>query len=255
MKFYSIQKIKKDSTNISETFVIEPFEYGQALTFANSLRRILLSETYSYSITEVQINDIHNEFEQASFLREDTFELLLNLKQLILKPKLSFFKNLELKKIQSKILTKIKGPLIVTGGMLNIPKKLNILNPNQYICTIIDNSELRLGITFEYNKAYKLVENNKKEAFLEDVFDFEGTSLDVDTFFIPIKKVNYKIKAIRDTVGNLKESLIIEIVTNGTITPKRAFLQGLNSCIKLFYKPFCTILKTNYSNFFFNHKI
>ncbi len=244
MKFYSIQKLKKNKTDFSESFIIEPFEHGQALTFANAIRRNLLSETYGYSITEASINTLHNEFEQASFLREDTFEVLLNLKQIILKPSINFFKNLELKELQYKTLTKIKGPIIVTGGMLNIPEKISILNPNQYICTITDNSQLNLLLTFEYNKAYKLLDNRNNNIFYENLFKHEGYSISLDAFFLPIKKINYKIKIIRDSFGNLKESLFIEIVTNGTISPKRAFLQSINSSLKLFYKIFITGLNS-----------
>jgi len=187
---------------------------------------------------------LHNEFEQASFLREDTFEVLLNLKQIILKPSINFFKNLELKELQYKTLTKIKGPIIVTGGMLNIPEKISILNPNQYICTITDNSQLNLLLTFEYNKAYKLLDNRNNNIFYENLFKHEGYSISLDAFFLPIKKINYKIKIIRDSFGNLKESLFIEIVTNGTISPKRAFLQSINSYLKLFYKIFITGLNS-----------
>ncbi len=250
MKIYSIEKCKKKNTDLSETFIIEPFEHGQALTFGNAIRRALLAETYGFAMTKIQINQIENEFEQASFLREDTFEVLLNLKQVLLKPAKQFFKNFQKKKIEYKSVTKIKGPLIVTAGMLNIPKELIIINPSQYICTVTNNSELSLLLTISYNKAYKLVDNNKKEIFFEKNFKEEGFGLDLDSFFVPVKKVNYKVKTIRDTFGNLKESLLIEIVTNGTITPKRAFLQSINSCLKVFYSIFVNainleILKKN----------
>ena len=144
MKFYSIEKTKKKINELSETFIIEPFEHGQALTFGNAIRRALLSETYGFAITEVQINEIQNEFEQAPFLREDTLEILLNLKQILFKPSLSFIINAEEKDIEYKIITKIKGPLIITGGMLNVPKELTVINPNQYLGTIVDSSELNL---------------------------------------------------------------------------------------------------------------
>jgi DNA-directed RNA polymerase subunit alpha len=245
MKFYSIEKTKKNMTDLSETFIIEPFEHGQALTFGNTIRRILLSETYGFSIIEAQINEVQNEFEQASFLREDTLEVLLNLKQILFKPTLSFLTNPEKKNIEYKLLTKIKGPLIVTAGMLNLPKVFTVINPNQYVCTIIDNSELNLILTLKYDKAYKLINDDDKEFFFEAIYKNEGFAIDLDAFFVPIKKVNYKVKTIRDTNGNLKESLFIEITTNGTITPKRALLESMNTCLKLFYNIFLSVIKTN----------
>jgi len=230
---------------LSETFIIEPFEHGQALTFANAIRRALLSETYGFSITQVQINEIHNEFEQASFFREDTLEILLNLRQILFKPSLPFLANIEEKDVEYKIITKIKGPLIVTAGMLNVPKELAIINPNQYLCTIIDNSEVNIILTLKYDKAYRLIDDSDKEDFFEAVFKNEGFDIDLDAFFVPVKKVNYKIRTIRDTNGNLKESVLLEIITNGTLTPKRAFLQSINSCLRLFYDTFLTVLKSN----------
>lgn len=243
MKIYSIQKQQKTPTELSETFIIEPLEAGEGITVGNTIRRILLSETYGYSITGVSINEIYTEFDQAKFLREDTLEVLLNLKQVILKPSLKFFRDSKKKEISYKVLTKVKGPVIITAGMLNIPKELQILNPNQYICTIIDNSELNLVLTFKYDKAYKLIDDKKKEAYFEKIFNDDSSTLDIDAFFVPIKKVSYKIRIIRDTQGNLKESLIIEIITNSTITPKRALIQSINSCLKLFYPIFIQSLK------------
>lgn len=235
MKIYSIQKSNQNFDNNSEIFVIEPLEPGQGITIGNTLRRILLSEIYGFSITNVQINDVLHEFDHPKFLREDITEILLNLKEIIIKPTISFFKNIYQKQINYKILTKIKGPVIVTGGMLNIPDKLKIINPSQYICTIVDNSELELILTIKYDKTYHLINNFKKAIFSEKSFIKEGFNIDMDTCFNPIKKVNYKVKIIHDIKGNLKESLFFEIITNGTITPKRAFLQSLNYCLKLFY--------------------
>jgi DNA-directed RNA polymerase subunit alpha len=250
MKFYSIEKTKKKNTELSETFIIEPFEHGQALTFGNAIRRALLSETYGFAITQVQINEIENEFEQAPFLREDTLEILLNLKQILFKPGLPFIANADENDVEYKIITKIKGPIIITAGMLNVPKEIAVINPNQYLGTIIDNSELNLVLTLKYDKAYKLLDSlddldNYKNDSFEAVFKNEGFPINLDVFFVPIKKVNYKIKTTRDTEGNLKESLLIEITTNGTLTPKRAFLQSLNSCLKLFYNVFLSVIKAN----------
>lgn len=242
MKIYSLEKCKKKGSDLSETFIIEPFDHGQALTFGNAIRRTLLSETCGFAITQVQINEIENEFEQTAFLREDTMEILLNLKQIFLKPTKLFSKKFQKKNVEYKNITKIKGPLIVTAGMLNIPKEFLVINPNQYICTILDNCELKLTLTISYDKAYRLIDDSKKENFFEKTFKNEGFVLDLDSFFVPVKKVNYKIKTIRDTFGNLKESLIIEIVTNGTITPKKAFLESINACLKNFYNIFVNTL-------------
>ena len=251
MKIYSIEKSTKNFVNNSEIFVIEPLESGQGITIGNTLRRILLSELYGFSIINAQINNVFHEFDQPKFLREDITEILLNLKEIIIKPTISFFKNVCQKQINYKILTKVKGPVILTAGMLNIPNQLKIINPSQYICTIVDDSELELILTIKYDKAYQLANNLKKAIFSEKSFIKEGFNIDIDASFTPIKKVNYKVKIIHDIKGNLKESLFIEIITNGTITPKRAFLQSLNYILKIFYPILYLNLKSEkLKNFF-----
>ena len=120
-------------------FVIEPLETGQGITLGNAIRRTLLSDLTGFSITGVRINDLKHEFSIVEGLREDILEVLLNLKEIIFKS--SFLvkeKNVNLK---TKGFLQIKGPVIVTAGMFKLPKNLlKIINPNQYICTIVDNS-------------------------------------------------------------------------------------------------------------------
>jgi DNA-directed RNA polymerase subunit alpha len=253
MKIYSIQKSKKVSNEQSEIFVIEPLESGQGITIGNTLRRILLSELYGFAIIEAQISNISNEFEQPGFLREDIIEMLLNLKQVALKPTISFLRDIEQQKINYKTFTKIKGPTIVTAGMLNIPNQLKVLNSSQYICTIVDDSELQLILTIRYDKAFKIANELKSSNFFEKIYLKEGFPLNIDAVFLPVKKINYKVKNIHDNQGNIKESLILEIITNGTITPKRALLQALNFCLKLFYPILSLGLKAEKLIFFFNN--
>jgi DNA-directed RNA polymerase subunit alpha len=130
----------------------------------------------------------------------------------------------------------VKGPIIVTAGMFKLPKNLlKILNPNQYICTITDTSEFYLEIDIEKGKGYRLSDETRKKRVKEKIFNSKPTTILVDALFMPVKKVNYKIKLIHDTKGNIKESLMLEVYTNGSITPKRSLQEALKILMSLFY--------------------
>ncbi len=220
-------------------FVIEPLETGQGITLGNALRRTLLSDLTGFSITGVRINDLKHEFSIVEGLREDILEVLLNLKEIIFKS--SFLikeKDLNLK---SKGFLQVKGPIIVTAGMFKLPKNLfKIINPNQYICTIVDNSEIYIEIDIENGKGYKLTDEIRKIEKPQKFFHTKPSTLLVDAIFMPIKRVNYKIKMIHDSKGNIKESLSLEIWTNGSISPRRSLQEALKILVKLFYPLFIT---------------
>ena len=105
------------------SFIIEPLEIGQGITLGNALRRTLLSDLTGYSITGVRINNLKHEFATIEGIREDILEILLNLKDIIFKSSFKFDKQIsELNSIQLKGFLNTKGPIVVTAGMLNLPK-------------------------------------------------------------------------------------------------------------------------------------
>jgi DNA-directed RNA polymerase subunit alpha len=223
--------INKDQSHYG-CFLLEPLEIGQGITIGNTLRRTLLSDLTGFAITGVRINNLKHEFAIVEGLREDILEILLNLKEIHFKPSFLFQK----KPTKLKGFLNIKGPTIVTAGMLNLPKKkVKIVNPNQYICTITDDSEFYLEIDIENGKGYRLTEENRKSNVSEKFSPVLPSTLLIDSIFMPIKKVNYKIKLIHDSLGNIKESLTLEILTNGSITPKRSLQEAMKILLNLFY--------------------
>jgi DNA-directed RNA polymerase subunit alpha len=225
------------------SFLIEPLETGQGITLGNAIRRTLLSDLIGFAITGVRINDLKHEFAVIDGLREDPLEVLLNLKEIIFKNS-SFLSPTKIEKnsfqySKYKGFLHVKGPLIVTAGMFQLPKNvLKIINPNQYICTIITNSELFLEIDIENGKGYQLTDETRKKNLLQKLSKSKASTLLVDALFMPIKKVNYKIKLIHDSEGNIKESLNLEILTNGSITPKRSLHESIKILMNLFYSLF-----------------
>ena len=112
---------------------------------------------------------------------------------------------------------------------------LKIINPNQYIGTIVDNSELYLEVDIEKGKGYRLTDQKNKKENDAKLSNVQPATLAVDAIFMPVKKVNYKIKLIHDSQGNIKESLVLEIWTNGSITPKRSLQEGIKILMNLYY--------------------
>lgn len=225
-------------------FLIEPLEIGQGITLGNALRRTLLSDLTGFSITGVRINNLKHEFSIVEGLREDVLEVLLNLKEVVFKT-VFVSKAQQLNQQQStkklKGFLRVQGPIVVTAGMFQLPKGyVTIINPHQYICTLVDSSEFYLEIDIESGTGYRLSEDNRKRKIINKVLNKRPSTLFVDSLFMPVRKVNYKIKLIHDTKGNIKESLNIEIVTNGAMTPKRALQEALKCLLGLFSQLFLT---------------
>lgn len=219
------------------SFIIEPLEPGHGITLGNAIRRTLLSDLTSFAITGARINDLKHEFSVIPGLREDILEIILNLKEIVLKGFGSSNQNLKDTKLKGFL--NVKGPVIVTAGMFQLPKNsLKIINPYQYICTIVNNSEFYLEIDMEKGKGYRLNEETRRKNIQEKFVVVKPSTLLVDAIFMPIRKVNYKIKLIHDTQGNIKESLNLEILTNGSITPKRSLQESIKILMNIFYPLF-----------------
>jgi|MDSY01.2.fsa_nt_gb DNA-directed RNA polymerase subunit alpha len=215
-------------------FLIEPLETGQGITLGNSLRRTLLSDLTSFSIVGARINNLKHEFTTIEGLREDVLEVLLNLKEIVFKNSFAFSKETHLSKL--KAFLNVKGPTIVTAGMLNLPKDMiKVINPHQYIATVVDNSELYLEVDIEKGKGYRLTDQKNRKENEAKLSNVQSATLAVDAIFMPVKKVNYKIKLIHDSQGNIKESLTLEIWTNGSISPKRCLQESIKILMNLFY--------------------
>jgi DNA-directed RNA polymerase subunit alpha len=227
-------------------FIIEPLETGQGITLGNALRRTLLSDLTGFAITGVRINDLKHEFSIVEGLREDILEVLLNLKEVVFNTSFSVKEKIpeklkEGKPLNVKGFLQVKGPLIVTAGMFKLPKKhFKILNPNQYICTIVDDSELYMEIDIQSGQGYKLTEEIRRKGEERKFSITKPSTLLIDAVFMPVKRVNYKIKMIHDSKGNIKESLTLEILTNGTVTPRRSIQEALKILMNLFYPLFVT---------------
>lgn len=198
-------------------FVINDLDPGQGITIGNQLRRVLLSDLGGHAISAVRIVGIHHEFAMIPGIREDILEVLLNLKGVVIKSNTTDVTFARLK---------VQGPLVITADLIEMPKGLEIINSNHYITTISSSTILEMEFKIEYGKNYKLA----SQVFVEENKNF----LQMDTIFMPVQKVNFKIENVYDDENNITERLFLEIWTNGSITPLDALKEASQMIVNLF---------------------
>ena len=198
-------------------FLINQLEPGQGITIGNHLRRVLLGDLGGTAISAVRIVGIRHEFATIPGVREDILEILLNLKGIVIKSNTTDVKFGRLK---------VQGPLVVTADLISLPTGLEIVNSNHYIATISTSINLEIEFKIEYGTGYKLA----SQMFTDEDKNF----LQIDSIFMPVQKVNFKIENVYDKSNVIKERLIIDIWTNGSISPEQAIFSGSNLIINLF---------------------
>ena len=221
MTHFQIECIESKTRGAREQyghFVLEPLQKGQGITVGNSLRRTILSELTGTAIVAVRIAGINHEFSTITGVREDVLEIILNLKEVVLK---SYSTEPQMGRV------KIQGPAVITTGLFDIPPEIEIIDPKQYIATICSNTIFEMEFKIERGYGYRLVDKGIDDKSI----DF----LQIDAIFMPAKKFNYRIEEKKINITNTKEKLFIEVWTNGSISPQEAISQGANILTKLFH--------------------
>ena len=220
MSNLSIKCLKSEKTEASVLygqFLINTLRAGQGITIGNLFRRVLLGDLKGTTITAVRIAGVNHEFSIIDGVREDVLELLLNLKGIVIKGQLpaSRFGRL-----------KIQEPMVITASQIDLPEGLEIINPNHYIATTSTSNILEIELKFETGIGYHLA----SQTFADHSDDF----LQLDAIFMPIHKVDFKIENISDKTNEQKESLILDIWTNGSISPEDAVYNASKIIVDLF---------------------
>lgn len=198
-------------------FAINSLKPGQGITVGNQLRRVLLGDLGGVAISAVRIAGITHEFSTIPGVREDILEILLNLKGIVLKSKV---KDTQFGRL------KVQGPTVVTADLIHLPSDLIVINQNHYIATISTANILEIEFKFEYGTGYKL----SNQAFSDE----DASYLQLDTIFMPVQKVDFKIENVYDTTNNVSERLLLDIWTNGSISPNEALECAAQTIIDLF---------------------
>ena len=215
-------------------FVVEPLEPGYGVTLGNSLRRVLLTSIEGSAVTMVRIQGVHHEFQQIPGLKEDATELLLNLKELYVK---SYAKDDgsangdgQREKGAPTIRIEARGAGRITGSDIICPPDVEVANPDVYIATLSDETaSLYMELIIGRGRGYVMPEKSVNRT--EVIGD-----IPVPAAFSPIRKVSYVVDPTR--VGNRTdyERLVIEITTNGTITPSEALSQAAQTLSDYFVR-------------------
>jgi DNA-directed RNA polymerase subunit alpha len=198
-------------------FLINDLQPGQGITIGNHLRRVLLGDLEGAAISAVRIVGIRHEFATIPGVREDILEILLNLKGIVIKSNIRDIKFGRLK---------VQGPLVVTADLISLPTGLEIINKNHYIATISSSINLEIEFKIEHGTGYKLA----SQMFVDEDKSF----LQIDSIFMPVQKVNFKIENVYDNENSITERLFIEIWTNGSIKPIEALKKACQIIINLF---------------------
>lgn len=208
-------KVEDLSDNYGK-FIIEPLEKGYGVTLGNSLRRTLLSSMWGAAATAIRIEGITHEFDTIPGIKEDVIEIILNIKELVVK---MFTDEPQILKL------KIKGKKMVTAADITPNINVEILNPDLKIATLNGNTKLDMEIVVEKGMGYLLAEKNKKS----------GQSVDtifIDSFFSPITKVRYDVETASLSQFSNYDKLTLEIFTNKNILPDEALSKSANILIK-----------------------
>lgn len=210
-------KTHKNQSQYSK-FVFEPLERGQGITLGNSLRRILLSNLEGAAVTALRIGGVNHEFATIPGVREDALEIILNMKEVVLK---SYTQQAQIGRLVA------SGPGQVTAAQFDLPSEVEVVDPNQYIATLAEGAKLEMEFRIEKGKSYRAVQRNKDEA---GALDF----LQIDAVFMPVTKVNYSVDSIHTEGDAVRDRLTLEIWTNGSIKPEEALSQAAAIAVELF---------------------
>ena len=198
-------------------FQIEPLERGFGVTVGNAMRRVLLSSLHGAAVTSVRVDGVYHEFDTVAGVKEDTTELILNLKQLRVKSHTDQPVSLRLMST---------GPGVVTASDLIYPAEIEIANPELHIATLDGpDSRLELELTVESGKGYLPSDGREPPAL--------GV-IPVDAIFTPVRRVNYSVDSTRVGARTDFDRLVIEVTTDGTIRPTEAMAQAANLLIQHF---------------------
>jgi DNA-directed RNA polymerase subunit alpha len=221
MAQFQVECIESDTgidQGLYSRFVIEPLDRGQGITVGNSLRRVLLSNLEGAAVTAVRIAGVTHEFMTIPGVREDVLDILLNMKEIVLK---SYSSQPQIGRLR------IEGPVTVTAESFELPSEVEIIDPSQYVATVAAGATLEMEFRIETGVGYRAIERGRDET---SALDF----LQIDSIFMPVRKVNYSVEDARVGGSLEKDRLIIEIWTNGSLTPEEALSQAANILVDLF---------------------
>ena len=189
----------------TQSFVISPLEPGFGHTLGNSLRRTLLSSIPGAAVTQVRFDEALHEFDTIPGVKEDVTDLILNLKDLVLRCTSDEPVTLRLDK---------RGPGDVLAGDIQTTSDVEVLNPDLHLATVNAKGRLAVDLTVEQGRGYLSAERNKKTSTIGVI--------PVDAIFSPVRRVTFSIEPTRVEQATNYDKLSVDIETDGSISPREA---------------------------------
>lgn len=218
---YKVKEYIKDSHY--GKFELEPLERGFGTTLGNALRRVMLSSLPGDAITSVKIDGVAHEFQKIDGVVEDVTAIVLNLKSIVIKNHA---------KDENKIIRLTKNtPGVVTAGDIEKDADIEILNPNQVIATLVEGGSLNMEMTIGSGRGYVVADDNKK--LLQNDKTKIG-AIAIDSLYSPVERINYEVETARVGQNNNFDKLILEVWTNGSISPEEALALAARILIEHF---------------------
>lgn len=211
--FHLPEKIRFDEETLTESYgkvIVEPLERGYGTTIGNALRRVLLSSLEGAAITAIRINGALHEFSAITGVKEDVIDIILNLKKLR-------FKHYG-ESVKTGTFSVKGGGKKVTAADLQVDSTVEVLNPELAIATLDKEGKFEAEVHIARGRGYVAAEFHKE--------DLPVDMIAVDAVFSPLTKVNYWVEKARVGRATDYDRLIIEIWTDGSITPERAISQA-----------------------------
>ena len=201
---------KETYTDFYGKFIAEPFERGFGITIGNGLRRILLSSIEGSAVTSAKIDGVEHEFSTIPNVVEDTIDIILNIKNLVVQLHTD-------KPRKIRIETKKKG--VVTAADIITDDGVDVINKDLHIATISDNIDFNVEMEVKKGRGYKTAEEN-------GVGGSEVGVIPIDAIFSPVRKTKIRVEETRVGRRTNYDKLIIEIWTNGIISPEMALTEA-----------------------------
>ena len=208
------ENISFDSESLTNTYgklTAEAFERGFGTTVGNALRRVLLSSLEGAAVTSIRIPGVLHEFSTLPGVKEDVVDIVLNIKEI----------GFKLYSDEPKIISiNVKGPAELKGNDVT-GDQVEVLNAEQHIVTVEEGIDFSMELTVAKGKGYVPAEGNKEE-------DQTVDAIAIDAIFTPIKKVNFWVEGARVGRSTDYDKLIMEVWTDGSISPQRAVTEAAN---------------------------
>jgi DNA-directed RNA polymerase subunit alpha len=188
-----------------QRFGIGPLEPGFGYTLGNSLRRTLLSSIPGAAVTQVRFDDALHEFTTVPGVKEDVTDIILNLKDLVLRVESDEPVTLRLD---------VRGPAVVTAGDIQLTSDVEVLNPDLVLATLNSKGRLAIDISVERGRGYASADRNKRSVTIGVI--------PVDSIFSPVRRVAFQVEPTRVEQSTNFDRLILEVETDGSISPREA---------------------------------